>query len=61
MTKFFIRSCKVPILDFGIISMENVDTRMTQYSSKRAYSDTDIRIRVKLNGKYFTGILEMSE
>ena len=41
--------------------MENVDTRMTQYSSKRAYSDTDIRIRVKLNGKYFTGILEMSE
>lgn len=42
-------SVKIPILDFKLIRAERINDAV------------DIKIRIKLNGKYFTGVLEMSE
>jgi len=44
-------SKRIPILDFKVISAHTIDDMM----------ETDVRIRVKLNGRYFVGVLEMSE
>ena len=44
-------SKNIPILDFKVIRAETIDDMM----------ETNLRIRVKINGKYYTGVLEMSE
>jgi len=40
---------RIPVLDFGIIRLETTD------------NDYEIRVRLKVNGRYFTGILERNE
>lgn len=40
---------KVPALNFAIINMETTE------------NSYEVKVRVKINGRYFTGILEMSE
>ena len=40
---------RIPVLDFGIIKLQTTD------------KDYEVNVRLKINGRYFTGILEMSE
>jgi len=50
-------SKKIPILDFKLISAHTIGDMMETEGWRHA----DVRIRVKLNGRYFVGDLEMSE
>tara|TARA_R100000995_G_scaffold68831_1_gene37446 strand:- start:1647 stop:1793 length:147 start_codon:yes stop_codon:yes gene_type:complete len=40
---------RIPVLDFGIIRLETTD------------KNYEVKVRLKINGRYFTGILEQSE
>jgi|TARA_A100001201_G_scaffold41521_1_gene42549 hypothetical protein len=40
---------RIPALDFGIIRLETTD------------NDYEIKVRLKINGRYYTGVLERSE
>ena len=40
---------RIPVLDFGIIRLETTD------------NDYEIKVRLKINGRYFTGTLERNE
>lgn len=42
-------SVRVPILDFGIIKMETTE------------HDYEVKVRLKINGRYYSGVLERSE
>lgn len=40
---------RIPVLDFGIIRLETTD------------NEYEIKVRLKINGRYFTGTLERNE